>query len=136
MKKIRVDKWLWTVRLFKSRSLATEQCKRGRITLNDVPLKASYNVEPGQVLGVQKNGFNLLIQINALLPNRVSATLAAPCYTDLTSEEEKNKYNDWYIGKGRAEVRSKGTGRPTKKERRELDEFKNAAYSNWLLDEG
>jgi ribosome-associated heat shock protein Hsp15 len=135
MKKIRVDKWLWTVRLFKSRSLATEQCKKGKITLDNAPLKASYHVEPGQTIGVQKNGFNLLIQINTILPNRVSASLAAPCYTDLTSEEEKNKYNAWYIGKGRPEMRERGAGRPTKKERRELDDFKTSAYNNWLLGE-
>ena len=135
MKKVRVDKWLWTVRLFKSRTLATEQCKRGRVTLEGKAVKPSQQVERGQVLGVHKNGFNLTIKINDLLKNRVSATLAEPCYEDLTPEEEKNKFNDWFIGKGRAEFREKGAGRPTKKDRRELDEFKHSRYQDWLLDE-
>lgn len=135
MKKVRVDKWLWTVRLFKSRTLATDQCKKGRITLDGKAVKPSQLVEPGQTLGVHKNGFNLVILIKELLKNRVSAKLAEPCYEDLTSEDEKNKFNDWYVGKGRTEFREKGAGRPTKKERRVLEEFKKNQYRDWLLGE-
>jgi len=124
LKKVRVDKWLWSVRLFKSRTLSTDQCKKGRIKLDGQPLKASYLIVEGQVLQVFKNGFNLVIQVDKLLDKRVSATLAQECFSDLTSEDEKNKYNDWYIGKARAEIRERGAGRPTKKDRRELDEFK------------
>lgn len=135
MTKVRVDKWLWTVRLFKSRSLATDHCKRGKITMDGKALKPAFLVEPGMTLGVQKNGFNLVIKINDLLKNRVNATLAAPCYDDLTPESEKNKYNDWYVGKGRAEIRKRGAGRPTKKERREIDGYKTNRYQDWLLGE-
>lgn len=135
MKKTRVDKWLWSVRLFKSRTLSTDQCKKGKIKLDDQPLKPSYLIQEGQVLQVHKNGFNLRIQVDELLSKRVSATLAQQAYTDLTPEEEKNKFNDWYIGKGRAEMRQKGDGRPTKKDRRTIDDFKENFYDDWLLDE-
>lgn len=124
MKKVRVDKWLWSVRLFKSRTLSSDQCKKGKVKIEGATLKPSQLIQEGVILEVHKNGFNLLIQVDQLLSKRVSATLARECFTDLTSEEEKNKYNDWYIGKGRPEIREKGTGRPTKKDRREIDEFK------------
>ena len=135
MKKTRIDKWLWSVRLFKSRTLSTDQCKKGRIKIDDSPVKPSYLLEAGQTVQVHKNGFNLIIQVDKLISKRVSATLAQECYTDLTPEEEKNKFNDWYIGKGRAEIREKGLGRPTKKDRRTLEGFKDDYYSDWLLEE-
>lgn len=135
MNKVRVDKWLWTVRLFKSRTLATDQCKKGRVTLDGKTLKPSHLVMREDVLGVHKNGFNLIIKVKDLLKNRVSATLAAPCYEDLTPDDEKNKFNDWFVGKGRSEIREKGAGRPTKKDRRELEDYKLSQYEEWLLDE-
>ena len=60
-----------------------------------------------------------------LIDKRVSATLAQPCYENLTPEDEMNKYKSWYVGKGAAERREKGAGRPTKRDRREIDEFKD-----------
>jgi ribosome-associated heat shock protein Hsp15 len=135
MNKVRVDKWLWAVRLFKSRSQASDQCRKGKITLNGKVLKPSHLVEAEQILGVHKNGFNLSIKIVEIISKRVSATLAAPCYEDLTSDEEKNKFNTWFIGKGRTEIREKGVGRPTKKDRREIENYKSSVYQEWLLDE-
>ena len=64
-----------------------------------------------------------------LISKRVSATLAQPCYEDLTPEDELNKYNSWYIGKASAEKREKGAGRPTKRERRDLEDFKDERYN-------
>jgi ribosome-associated heat shock protein Hsp15 len=136
MQKTRVDKWLWCVRLFKSRSLSTDQCKKGRVKIDGASVKPSHQITPGQQLEVHKNGFNLVIEVVKLLPNRVSAALAQECYNDLTPEEEKNKFNEWYIGKGRAEIREKGAGRPTKRERRTLEDFKKSYYEDWLADEG
>ena len=69
-------------------------------------------------------GFNLVFKVIDLLEKRVSAMLAEPCYKNLTPEDELNKYKDWYIGKAAPERRGKGSGRPTKKERRTLDDFK------------
>ena len=135
MPKVRVDKWLWSVRLFKSRSLASDMCRRGKVLIDGKTLKPSHLVDEGQLLQVQKNGFNLTIKIVKLISKRVSAVLAAPCYEDLTSEEEKNKFNDWFVGKARSESRDKGSGRPTKKARREIDTYKSSMYKDWLLDE-
>ena len=134
-KKIRVDKWLWTVRIFKSRTMATKACKTGKVKMNDVNLKPSYLVTIGDLLQVHKNGFNLIFEVKDILKSRVSATLAEPCYSNLTSEEELNKYKDWFVGKGRAEIRAKGEGRPTKKERREIDEYKAFQFLDMFNDD-
>ena len=135
MLKVRVDKWLWSVRIFKSRTLASEACKRNHVKIDGRPLKPSYSISIGDHLEVHKGGFNLQFQVVKLIEKRVSATLAAPCYVDHTPESERTKFSDWFIGKAPAEVRLKGQGRPTKKERREIDDYKSDAYQQWLLDE-
>jgi ribosome-associated heat shock protein Hsp15 len=125
LKKVRVDKWLWSVRIFKSRSMATDACKSGKVKINEVNVKPSYLLQREEVVHVKKNGFNMVYKVVDLLDRRVSATLAEPCYQNQTPEEELNKYNAWYIGKARPEIREKGAGRPTKRERREIDRFKD-----------
>ena len=130
MDKVRVDKWLWSVRIFKSRSISSDACKNGNVKLEGKSLKPSYLVNIGDTLTVKKNGFNLVYKVSKLISKRVSATLAVECYEHLTSEEELNKYKDWFIGKARPEVRDKGMGRPTKRERRELDEFKDMRFDS------
>lgn len=122
--KVRIDKWLWSVRIFKSRSLATAVCRSGKVKLNEANVKPSTLIQVGDLIGVKKNGFDLEFKVVKLISKRVSATLAQPCYEDLTPESEINKYKDWFIGKASAEIRGKGEGRPTKKERRTIDEFK------------
>ena len=124
MKKVRVDKWLWSVRIFKSRTQASDACKSNKVKIGDTNLKPSFSLEGGETLLVKKNGFNMVYKVVTLIEKRVSATLAAPCYENLTPADELNKFNDWYIGKSASERRARGTGRPTKKERRELDEWK------------
>ncbi len=124
MKSTRVDKWLWAIRIFKSRSLATTTCKSGKVKINDKTAKPSASVEENDQISVKKNGFNLQLIVKKVIDKRVSATIAAPCYENITPAEEMNKYKDWFIGKAKNEVREKGTGRPTKRERREIEEFK------------
>ncbi|MEL6865341.1 MAG: S4 domain-containing protein [Bacteroidota bacterium] len=126
--KVRVDKWLWSVRIFKSRSIATEACKSGKVKIEGKSLKASHILVGGEVLHVRKNGFNMVYLVKELIEKRVSATLAAPCYDNLTSADELNKYNDWYVGKAAAEIRERGAGRPTKRQRRELDKYKDNSF--------
>ncbi|MDF1696241.1 MAG: S4 domain-containing protein [Saprospiraceae bacterium] len=128
MEKVRVDKWLWSVRIFKSRSIATDACKTRKVKIEGKALKPSHLIRREDILQVQKEGFNLIIKVVDLINKRVSATLAQPCYENLTPEEELNKYKDWFIGKAKAERREKGSGRPTKRERRELDEFKGDSF--------
>lgn len=123
-RKVRVDKWLWSVRIFKSRTMATDACKKGRVKIDGVSVKPSLMIERGATLQVKKEGFNLVIKVVDLIEKRVSATLAQPCYEDLTPEAEKNKFKDWFY-EGPAEIREKGAGRPTKRDRRTIDKFKN-----------
>jgi ribosome-associated heat shock protein Hsp15 len=130
MKKVRIDKWLWSVRIFKSRTLATNACKSGRVKVEQAPIKASGSVEVGQKVQVRKNGFDLEFKVLKLIEKRVGATLAVECYEDLTPPEELNKFRNWFVGKGQSEVRAKGTGRPTKKDRRELSDYKNFMYED------
>lgn len=125
MNKVRVDKWLWSVRIFKSRTLASDACKNGKVKINDNNVKASYMLTRDEVLTVKKNGFNYTYKVLDLIDKRVSAKLAAPCYENLTPEDEMNKYKDWFLNHSRSfERRDKGEGRPTKRDRRTINKFK------------
>ena len=92
--------------------------------VNGAKVKASYMLERGAHVEVKKNGFNLQFKVIDLIQKRVGAPIAVKCYEDLTPEEEKNKFADWFIGKGKSEFRDKGLGRPTKRDRRSIDKFK------------
>lgn len=131
--KIRLDKWLWSVRLFKSRSKATDACKNGRIRIGENIAKPSTLIQAGDHLEIRKDGYLLQFHVNKLIAKRVSATLAQPCYDNLTPEDELNKFKNWFIGKAPAERRERGAGRPTKRERREIDDFKEEIYlDDWF----
>lgn len=135
LEKVRVDKWLWSVRIFKSRTLAGTAVKSGKVKVNGDPVKPSSNINRGDRLLVQKNGFNLEFEVLDLIEKRVGAPIAQKCYVDRTPEEELNKYKSWFVGKSSAERREKGAGRPTKRERREIDRFKDD-WTDWdLFDE-
>ena len=122
--KVRIDKYLWAIRIFKSRTIATEACKEGKVKVRNELIKPSTLITIGDVIDVQKDGFKLTYKVVQLIEKRVSPLLAKPCYEDLTSEDEINKYKSWFIGKGGPERRERGTGRPTKRDRREIDDFK------------
>lgn len=126
--KVRIDKWLWSVRLYKSRTLAADACKSGKIRVNHVLAKASAVVNVGDVIDLKRKGFNFTFKVEKLIKTRVSAVLAAPCYINLTPEEELNKFKNWFVGKSGSEFREKGLGRPTKRERREIDDFKTDGF--------
>ncbi len=128
MKKVRIDKWLWSVRIFKTRTIATDACKSGKIKVKETNVKPSYMVEVGEMIHVKKDGFNMMFEVVDLIEKRVGAPIAQKCYVNHTTEEELNKYKDWFIGKAAAEQREKGAGRPTKKERRTIDKFKSDLF--------
>lgn len=132
--KVRIDKWLWSVRIFKSRTISTDACKSGKVKINGANAKPSATVEVNNTVEVRKNGFNLKFKVVKLIEKRVSATLAAECLEDLTSMEELQKYEAWYVGKAQPELRDKGAGRPTKRERREIDRFKIDYL--WMEEDG
>jgi ribosome-associated heat shock protein Hsp15 len=121
----RIDKWLWSVRVFKTRTLATDACKAGKVKLNGNSLKASYSIKINDVIVVKKDSFNLSFKVVQLLEKRVSATLAAAAVENITSEEEMNKFKSWF-----AETRDRGAGRPTKRERRDIDDYKVESVSD------
>lgn len=124
--KVRVDKWLWAVRLYKTRTAATDACKQGDIRLEDKPLKPSALLLEGMSLSVNKNGFHYRIIVRQLIEKRVGAPIAVTCYEDKTPAEELAKYEQWFAAQsGKPAFRERGTGRPTKKERREIDHFTN-----------
>jgi ribosome-associated heat shock protein Hsp15 len=125
MEKVRVDKWLWGVRIFKTRTLSTDFCKSGKVKINGRDVKPSAEVVVNDIVEIKKDGFNLQYKVLGILEKRVSAVLAAPCYENITSAEELKKYDVWFLAKSGTEFRERGTGRPTKKDRRELDDFKN-----------
>jgi ribosome-associated heat shock protein Hsp15 len=120
--KTRIDKWLWAVRIYKTRSLATEACAAGKIKINGESVKASYLLKPGQTIQLNKQGEKSTFKVIKIIEKRVGAPIAIACYEDLTPPEEKNKLlfpSVFY------EVRDKGSGRPTKRDRREIDKFKD-----------
>lgn len=126
MDKIRIDKWLWSVRIFKSRSISNDACKSNKVKVSDCIVRPSSYVKVGNIVEVKKNGFNYIYLVKKLIEKRVSATLAAECYENQTSEEELNKFSDWFVGKAKTEIRERGSGRPTKRDRRDIDEFKES----------
>ncbi|MCC6725336.1 MAG: RNA-binding S4 domain-containing protein [Saprospiraceae bacterium] len=128
MEKVRIDKWLWSVRIYKSRTLAADEIKSGKVRIGEHAAKPADNVVEGQVVHVKKEGFNLEFLVKKLIDKRVGAAIAVECYDNITPESEMNKYKEWYVGKQGVEMRERGTGRPTKRERREIDTFKGDRF--------
>ncbi|MCB0521042.1 MAG: RNA-binding S4 domain-containing protein [Lewinellaceae bacterium] len=128
MEKTRIDKWLWSVRIFKSRTLAADACKSGKVRIGEHEVKASDTVTTGQIVHVKKDGFNLDYLVKKIIEKRVGAPIALECYDNITPQEELSKYNDWFVGKSGKEYRERGTGRPTKRERREIENFKGNRF--------
>ena len=122
IQKTRIDKWLWAIRIYKTRTLASDACAAGKIKIDGDSVKASYMLKVGQTIQINKQGDKLVLKSIKLIEKRVGAALAVECYEDLTPPEEKEKLKFPAIF---YEVRDKGVGRPTKKDRREIDKFKD-----------
>ena len=122
MSKLRIDKWLWAVRLFKTRNKASEACRLGKVKINDLKIKPSREVKIGEIITIQIGLLTKTIQVKDLLGNRVSAKLAANYADDLTPVEEIQRFRD--IRNKDFELRDKGIGRPTKRQRREIEILK------------
>lgn len=114
----RLDKWLWAVRLYKTRSIATDACKRGKVKINNVDAKASRTVKIGDVLEVKWQFIYKKIKVLHLVENRLGAKLVAEYMEDLTSPEEYQKLRDL-----KQPPLFFNTERPTKKNRREWDKL-------------
>ena len=118
---MRIDKYLWCVRYFKTRSIATQACKKGAVKISEKSVKPSRDVYPGDTIEVRINQIHYQLQVLDLPPHRVGAKLVGIYRIDTTPKEafektELLKYaKDYY--------RKKGTGRPSKKDRRDLEDF-------------
>ncbi len=117
----RLDKWLWAARIFKTRTIAADACKNGRISIAGVKQKASKMIKEGDVIEVRKPPVTYSFKVLKTIQNRVGAKLVPEVLENVTPKEqlellEMNRISG-FVG------RARGTGRPTKKERRDLDEF-------------
>lgn len=122
--KTRLDKYLWAIRIFKTRSLATRACDDGKVRMAGATVKPSKTVAIGDVLDIRGEGRKWTIEVTGIIQNRVKYEEAVKNYLDMTSEEDKQYNqrlsNSFYTGK-----RLSKTGRPTKKQRRGLDNMLN-----------
>lgn len=120
--KLRIDKYLWSIRLFKTRTLAAEACDKGKVKYNGQSVKASKQVNVGEEYEVKTEAKKWVIKVTGLLHNRVQYSEAINYYLDISPEEETEKIKvlaaSFHTGKRLSKI-----GRPTKKERRDLDEF-------------
>jgi len=120
---VRIDKWLWSARIYKTRTLATEACRKGQVSIAGVKVKPSRMVTEGEILNVRKNPLTLTLKILSPIQNRVPARLIPEVLQDLTPAEEYEMLEMARIASfGK---RAAGSGRPTKKERRDLESFLN-----------
>jgi ribosome-associated heat shock protein Hsp15 len=120
---VRIDKWLWAVRLYKTRSLATEECRKGRVMINEMPVKPSREVKIGDKIQIRKPPIVRTYEVLGISEKRMAAKLVDAFMRDITPPEEleileMQKHMGWL-------QRDKGAGRPTKKDRRDLDGFFN-----------
>jgi ribosome-associated heat shock protein Hsp15 len=120
--KLRIDKYLWAIRIFKTRSLAADACNNGKVKCKGVNVKASKTVAIGEQYEIKTEAKKWLIEVTGLLHNRLQFSEAVKYYIDLTPEEEKEKTHTTSFVFNTGKRKSK-QGRPTKKEKRNLDQF-------------
>ncbi|MDT3402472.1 RNA-binding S4 domain-containing protein [Mucilaginibacter terrae] len=125
--KLRIDKYLWSIRLFKTRTLATEACKAGRVKLNGQNIKASHEVKVGETYNVSKGLERKIITVTGLLENRVDAKKAVEFYADLTPAENSTAFKSMFNAPMLR--RDRGAGRPTKRDRREIDDLQEGYFT-------
>ncbi|MCD8741713.1 RNA-binding S4 domain-containing protein [Mucilaginibacter roseus] len=132
--KLRIDKYLWAIRLFKTRTLAAEACKAGRVKKDGQNLKASYEVKLGDTYNVSKGLERKVVKVTGLLENRVDAKKAVDFYEDLTPVQDTHSFQSMFHAPTLR--RDRGTGRPTKRDRREIDDLQEGFFENSKDKEG
>lgn len=121
MNEARIDKWLWAARIFKTRSIAADACKNGRVTFNGMNMKPSRTIKEGDVVSVKKPPVTYSFKVLKAIEQRVGAKLLPEIYENVTDPKQYELLQMSHIS-GFID-RAHGTGRPTKKERRALDAF-------------
>lgn len=129
----RVDKWLWAARVYKTRSQAADACKNGRVTIGGVNVKPSHTIKVGETISVKKPPVTYSFRVLACLEQRVGARLLPQVYENVTDPKQYELLEMSRIS-GFVD-RARGTGRPTKKERRALDAFIDPAMFGFDDDE-
>jgi len=121
---VRIDKWLWAVRLFKTRTAANDACSSGRVRIDGTPAKPASRLAVGNELTVRTRGVTRTYRVEKLIEKRVGAAVAVECYEDLTPPEAlpKKRSDAERIDAAWAE-RGRGAGRPTKRDRRQMEKF-------------
>ncbi|AFD05625.1 RNA-binding S4 domain-containing protein [Solitalea canadensis] len=122
--KLRIDKYLWAIRIFKTRSLATEACKGGKVKLDGNNLKPAHVVKVGDTYHIQKGIDKKIVKVTGLLENRVDAKTAVLYYEDLSPVNTEPRHMSVFTSP--VFTRARGTGRPTKRERRDLDNLRGS----------
>ncbi len=122
MDTVRIDKWLWMVRLFKTRSMATDACNAGKVKMDGNNLKPSKNIKENEIYVVRIGQLEKTVQVLGSPKSRVGAPLVPQFYTDLTPPEEYERVKMLSM---RFEHRDRGEGRPTKRDRRQIEFVKN-----------
>ena len=124
----RIDKWLWAVRIYKTRSIAAEACKKGHISIGDRTAKPAHNIRVGDIVNVKKAPITYSFRVLKCAENRVGAKLVPELMENITSQEQ---YEILEMSKISGFIdRQRGTGRPTKKERRDLDVFVEESFND------
>ncbi|MDA3883558.1 MAG: S4 domain-containing protein [Bacteroidales bacterium] len=118
---IRIDKWLWAVRVFKTRSMATSACNKNQVSIDSVHVKPSRTIKKGEVILVKKPPIVRSYKVLDILSQRKSAKVVHDFVEEITPQEEIDKLRTFHMQK--IGFREKGLGRPTKKDRRSLDDF-------------
>jgi ribosome-associated heat shock protein Hsp15 len=122
----RIDKWLWAARIFKTRTIAADACKNGRVTFKGARVKPSRNIKVGDVIDVRKPPLTYTFRVKRAIENRVGAKLVPEIMENITSPDQYE-----LLEMTRISVfvnRAKGTGRPTKKDRRMIDDFTDPVF--------
>lgn len=133
MSSARIDKWLWAVRIFKTRTIASEACKKGRVSINGRQAKPSHDVKEGDTVSVRKPPVTYSFRVIQPIEKRIGAKGVADVMENITPVQEMELLEMSRIS-GFID-RQKGTGRPTKKDRRELDSFSVPTFSSeWEED--
>lgn len=129
----RIDKWLWAARVYKTRSMAVEAIKNSRVTIDGTTVKPSHTIKEGDIISVRKPPITYSFKVIACIETRVGAKLLPQVYENVTPAEEYEKLEMSRIS-GFVD-RQRGTGRPTKKERRQLDAFTDPLMFGWDEEE-
>lgn len=132
MNEVRIDKWMWAMRIFKTRTIATDACKKGRVLMGGVAVKPSRTIKEGDIINVRKQPVTYSFRVKALAQNRLGAKLVPEYMENITPKSELDLLDVVRIS-GFID-RRKGLGRPTKREGRDLAEFTDSLSDGWDID--